>query len=159
MYLCWPAEALAQVEGAIPDGTDVRGHDDSGLRRRIYGAVSTAESHVRHHHYRHQRNFASFDNRHSHCAAIKDNAMRTVIQFIILLGLASALGPLTSTFVTAQEGSGPEVGINYQYVHTNAPPGGCGCFSMNGGTAWFAYKSKRSLAAVAELSTESSSNV
>jgi outer membrane immunogenic protein len=85
--------------------------------------------------------------------------MRTVIQFIILLGLASALGPLTSTFVTAQEGSGPEVGINYQYVHTNAPPGGCGCFSMNGGSAWFAYKWDRSLAAVAELSTERSSNV
>ena len=28
-----------------------------------------------------------------------------------------------------------EVEAGYNYVHTNAPPSGCGCFSMNGGTA------------------------
>lgn len=28
-----------------------------------------------------------------------------------------------------------EVGAGYNYVHTNAPPTGCGCFSMNGGSA------------------------
>ena len=28
-----------------------------------------------------------------------------------------------------------EVATGYNYVHANAPPSGCGCFSMNGGTA------------------------
>jgi outer membrane immunogenic protein len=28
-----------------------------------------------------------------------------------------------------------EVGAGYNFVHSNAPPTGCGCFSMNGGTA------------------------
>ena len=28
----------------------------------------------------------------------------------------------------------PDVAFEYTYVHSNAPPGGCGCFSMNGGS-------------------------
>jgi outer membrane immunogenic protein len=28
-----------------------------------------------------------------------------------------------------------EVAVGYNFVHTNAPPTGCGCFSLNGGTA------------------------
>jgi peptidoglycan-associated lipoprotein len=28
-----------------------------------------------------------------------------------------------------------EAAAGYNFVHTNAPPSGCGCFSMNGGTA------------------------
>ena len=28
----------------------------------------------------------------------------------------------------------PEVALEYTYVHSNAPPGDCGCFSMNGGS-------------------------
>jgi peptidoglycan-associated lipoprotein len=27
-----------------------------------------------------------------------------------------------------------EVDAGYNFVHSNAPPTGCGCFSMNGGT-------------------------
>lgn len=32
-----------------------------------------------------------------------------------------------------------EVGIDYNYVRTNAPPGACGCFGMNGGNVTFDY--------------------
>jgi len=28
----------------------------------------------------------------------------------------------------------PEVAFEYNYVYSNAPPGGCGCFSLNGGS-------------------------
>ena len=28
-----------------------------------------------------------------------------------------------------------EIGAGYNFVHANAPPSGCGCFSMNGGSA------------------------
>ncbi len=33
-----------------------------------------------------------------------------------------------------------DIAFDYNYVHSNAPPGGCGCFSLNGGNgsvAWF----------------------
>ena len=35
-----------------------------------------------------------------------------------------------------------EVALGYSYVHSNAPPGGCGCFSLNGGNATFAWPVK-----------------
>ena len=31
-----------------------------------------------------------------------------------------------------------ELGADYNYVRANAPPDGCGCFSMHGANAWFA---------------------
>jgi outer membrane immunogenic protein len=31
-----------------------------------------------------------------------------------------------------------ELAFGYSYLHSNAPPGGCGCFSLNGGNATFA---------------------
>lgn len=33
----------------------------------------------------------------------------------------------------------PELALGYSYVHSNLPPGGCGCFSLNGGNASFAW--------------------
>ena len=33
-----------------------------------------------------------------------------------------------------------EVGVNYNFIHANAPPGQCGCFSMNGGSGTFVYQ-------------------
>ena len=35
-----------------------------------------------------------------------------------------------------------EIAFGYSYVHSNAPPGGCGCFSLNGGNATFAWPVK-----------------
>ena len=32
-----------------------------------------------------------------------------------------------------------DLALGYSYVHSNAPPGGCGCFNMNGGNATFAW--------------------
>jgi peptidoglycan-associated lipoprotein len=33
----------------------------------------------------------------------------------------------------------PELAVGYTYVHSNAPPGGCSCFNLNGGSASFAW--------------------
>ena len=33
----------------------------------------------------------------------------------------------------------PELAIDYNYVHSNAPPGDCGCINLNGGSATFAW--------------------
>ena len=52
-----------------------------------------------------------------------------------------------------------EVGGEYSFVNTNAPPGGCGCFSMNGGTGWFAYNLFPNLAVIGEIGGEYASNI
>jgi peptidoglycan-associated lipoprotein len=42
-----------------------------------------------------------------------------------------------------------ELALSYSYVRSNAPPGGCGCFSLNGGSATFAWPVKPGSLAVA----------
>ena len=32
-----------------------------------------------------------------------------------------------------------DLALGYTYLHSNAPPGGCSCFNMNGGNATFAW--------------------
>jgi peptidoglycan-associated lipoprotein len=39
----------------------------------------------------------------------------------------------------AQDAPRPELAFGYSYVHSNLPPGGCGCFSLNGGNATFTW--------------------
>ena len=34
-----------------------------------------------------------------------------------------------------------EVAVTYTYIHSNAPPSGCGCFNWNGGTVAGAWRS------------------
>lgn len=33
-----------------------------------------------------------------------------------------------------------ELAFDYSYVHSNAPPGGCGCFNMNGGSGSISWQ-------------------
>jgi peptidoglycan-associated lipoprotein len=35
-----------------------------------------------------------------------------------------------------------ELALSYSYMRSNAPPGGCGCFNLNGGSATFAWPIK-----------------
>lgn len=35
-----------------------------------------------------------------------------------------------------------ELALDYSYLHSNAPPGGCGCFNLNGGNVTFAWPLK-----------------
>jgi peptidoglycan-associated lipoprotein len=52
-----------------------------------------------------------------------------------------------------------EAGFNYNYIHANAPPGQCGCFSLNGGSASFTYNITPVWAGVADLTVAHASNV
>ena len=52
-----------------------------------------------------------------------------------------------------------EVGANYNYFHANAPPGHCGCFSLNGGSATVVYNVTSRWAAVADLTLGHANNV
>jgi peptidoglycan-associated lipoprotein len=52
-----------------------------------------------------------------------------------------------------------ELGANYNYFHANAPPGQCGCFSLNGGSGTVVYNITSRWAAVADLTLGHASNV
>jgi len=41
-----------------------------------------------------------------------------------------------------------ELAFGYTYLHSNAPPGGCGCFNLNGGNATFAWPIKSGMFAL-----------
>jgi outer membrane immunogenic protein len=75
----------------------------------------------------------------------------------MLIGMALSL--LFSSRSAAQDAPRMAAGIDYNYVRTNAPPGGCGCISMNGGDGWFAYNLPHSFAAVAQFSIQHASNI
>jgi outer membrane immunogenic protein len=52
-----------------------------------------------------------------------------------------------------------EFGANYNYFHANAPPGQCGCFSMNGGSGTMVYNITDKWAGVADLTVGHATNV
>jgi outer membrane immunogenic protein len=52
-----------------------------------------------------------------------------------------------------------EFGANYNYFHANAPPGQCGCFSLNGGGGTVVYNITSKWAGVADLMVGHATNV
>jgi outer membrane immunogenic protein len=52
-----------------------------------------------------------------------------------------------------------EFGFGYTYMHSNAPPSGCGCFSLNGGYGSMIVHSVHGIALVADLSSARAGNV
>ena len=63
--------------------------------------------------------------------------------FVLLLAVAAVFAwPAVSRAQAAPEQQDmprPELALGYSYVHSNVPPGGCGCFSLNGGSATFTW--------------------
>jgi outer membrane immunogenic protein len=59
--------------------------------------------------------------------------MKAQLAFLLAVFAAAAAQAQTTPAAPyhADSPSG-EIAFNYSYLHTNAPPGGCGCFSMNG---------------------------
>jgi outer membrane immunogenic protein len=60
---------------------------------------------------------------------------------------------------SAQSAPKAEIAVEYNYVHANAPPSGCGCFSMMGGGASAGFEVHGGLAAVGEFSGTHASNI
>jgi len=71
--------------------------------------------------------------------------LRIKTTFALLLTFAAVSTRWAVAQVPAQPG-GPnsvpprgDLALGYSYLHSNAPPAGCGCFNMNGGNATFAW--------------------
>jgi outer membrane immunogenic protein len=73
--------------------------------------------------------------------------------------LALLLLSIASTHLMAQTQPSNEIALDYNYVHTNAPPAECGCFSMNGGSGSYAYHFGPQFAAVIEVGAVHASKI
>jgi outer membrane immunogenic protein len=78
---------------------------------------------------------------------------------IVLLLIASSGWLASAPGASAQSAGNLEIGANYIYTRTNAPPGGCGCFSLNGGAGWIGFNFRRNLALIGEVSGSHASNI
>jgi outer membrane immunogenic protein len=72
--------------------------------------------------------------------------MRLRIRTIIVLLLTIAAISTAQAFAQEQAAGMPadkpfpaELALDYSYLPSNAPPGGCGCINLNGGSATFAW--------------------
>ncbi len=67
--------------------------------------------------------------------------IRNLVQFILLLSAALLTAPsaVSQTTGAANHKPQPELALAYNFVNSNAPPGGCGCFHLNGGSGSFAW--------------------
>jgi peptidoglycan-associated lipoprotein len=89
----------------------------------------------------------------------EEMTMSKLFRTVILLAASFGLLLLGASRTSAQTFDSMELGGNYDYVRTNAPPGGCGCFSMNGGSGWFGYNFNSRLGLVGEVGSEFASNI
>jgi peptidoglycan-associated lipoprotein len=81
--------------------------------------------------------------------------MRFVKALLPIIFVALSLGASAQARPSALELGQPasvEVGLGYTYFHANAPPSGCGCFSMNGGTGSLAVNTAHGISLVVDLS-------
>jgi peptidoglycan-associated lipoprotein len=78
--------------------------------------------------------------------------------WLILAAVSIAPAAAQTESVSAAE-PGPELALTYTYLHANAPPGGCECFSMNGGGVSFAYPVSHSFSVVGEAGAVTNGNV
>jgi outer membrane immunogenic protein len=85
--------------------------------------------------------------------------MRILIRFALLLLILLGCCSLASMPAQAQDSLPVQLGADYSYVRSNGPPGGCGCFSMEGGNAWASLGLFHRFSGVAEIGSQTSGNV
>jgi outer membrane immunogenic protein len=84
--------------------------------------------------------------------------MKTVAFLLLALAfVAMAARPALAQSVYS--GYSLDAGVDYNYVRTNLPAGGCGCFALNGGNGWVAFNFSRSLGIVGEIASQDASNI
>jgi len=78
---------------------------------------------------------------------------------VLLLALSAAIvcsatthGARAQQAPAVQTEPRAELAADYSYLRSNAPPGGCGCFNLNGGSVTFAWRLKPSFALVGDSS-------
>lgn len=83
---------------------------------------------------------------------MRKNMQRAALLAVMLVACLLAANP-------AGAQSAFDVGAGYSYVHTNAPAGDCGCFSMNGGNGWLGFHLGHGVAIVGEVAVQHAGNI
>jgi outer membrane immunogenic protein len=65
--------------------------------------------------------------------------IRTSFRLLLVALLAAQVVAYAQQPTAAQRQFRAEIAFDYTFLRSNAPPGGCGCFNMNGGSATFAF--------------------
>lgn len=81
------------------------------------------------------------------------------VKTVVFLLLAAGLCVVGSRPAVAQSRFLVDAGVAYNYVHSNAPVGDCGCFSLNGGSGWVGFNFTRSIAIVGEIASQHASGI
>jgi outer membrane immunogenic protein len=87
--------------------------------------------------------------------------MRTESKRFLLIVIGCLLGLLVAPRAGAQAqlDSHFEFGADYNWMHSNAPSGGCGCFSGNGADGWAGWRLTPTLSVVGEGAGQRASNI
>lgn len=88
--------------------------------------------------------------------------MKAKLAFLLVALAATLALPLRAQSSPASAPALPqaEIAVGYSYLHSNAPPGGCGCFSMNGFTVQGGFPVERKgFSVVADFTVETKTNV
>lgn len=86
--------------------------------------------------------------------------LKRILLVALLLALPCVLhGQAIPNGSAVQDIGRIEVGANYNFFHANAPPGQCGCFSLNGGSGTFIYNMTPAWSAVADIMVAHANNV
>jgi outer membrane immunogenic protein len=68
--------------------------------------------------------------------------MRITCTVLLMIVVASGAVAEAQQSPVADNKARPELALDYTYARANAPPGGCGCFNLNGGSAEFAWPTR-----------------
>ena len=86
-----------------------------------------------------------------------EKALLLPMMFVVLSLTASAQAKPSA--LEAGKTAPVEIGLGYAYFHANAPPSGCGCFSLNGGVGSVAINTTHGISYVVDLSGAHASQV
>ncbi len=85
--------------------------------------------------------------------------MRSTVRFALLIAILMSCAGLGARPALAQGAGSFAAGASYNFVHSNAPPGSCGCFNMNGGSGWASIGLPFHLSAVADVGVQYAGNI
>jgi outer membrane immunogenic protein len=95
-------------------------------------------------------------------STIKTTAIRGLIPVMILalsVAARSQVRPTTVFGLVPGQTSAIDLEFHYAYVHANAPPAECGCFSMNGGGGNLVINMPHGLSTVADVTAAHASKI
>jgi outer membrane immunogenic protein len=84
---------------------------------------------------------------------------RRIVNAAALAMFITVLSCAAPSRLNAQQSGRFEVGADYNYLRSNAPPGGCGCFGMNGGDGWAGWGLTDGFALVSQVGVQRASGI